>query len=326
MEVGENMKRIYGLAIVLSAMCALHGADDPDADFNLRLVDAGRKVIFDYKLFKRYNDEKFSPETRLKEINDRVADDDVTQDEMVSLRQESWSLNEADFNLNTARKQFRDRLGKSVTAYKEIREQSKENPAMKLPKESEAVLIKAELVCKSPDNLTLDVTLPSDLIKKAKPKETPVVAPKADAPKVAGPNTPGTTKADPAAASQPSGKKVDGSMVVALGKYNTILVGKVHGVLQRRDVPAGDDRKWMVVVDVKELLRGKAIPGNSVSVFITSPAESFSAYDSVDDLRNRPCIFALNLKDGVVGESESPFPQQKFDKEDVERLRDAFKE
>ena len=321
------MKSIYGLAVVLGAVCALHAADDPDADFNLRLVDAGRKVIFDYKLFQRYNDDKFSPEARLKEINDRVTGDDVTQDEMVSLRQESWSLNEADFNLNTARKQFRDRLAKSITGYKEIREQSKDNPAMKLPKESEAVLIKAELICKSPDNLALDVTLPSDLIKKTKPKETPAPTPKADAPKVAGANTPpGPAKTDVAPAGQSSGKKVDGAMVVALGKYNTILLGKVHGVLQRRDVPAGDERKWMVVVDVKELLRGKAIPGNSVSVFINSPAESFATYETVDDLRNRPCIYALTIKDGVVGESEAPFPQQKFDKEDIDRLRDAFKE
>ena len=321
------MRMVYVSVILFSAMVALRAADDPDADFNLRLVDAARKVIGDYKVFRRYNDEKFSQEARLKEVNDRVGDDDVTQEEMVSLRQETWALNEADFNLNNARKQYRDRLAKSVTAYKEIREQSKDNPALKLPKESEAALIKAELICKTPDNSTLDVSLPSDANKKAKPKETaPATGPKVATPAVPVTNPAVPAKTDPAAAGSSSGKLVDAAMVGALAKYNTILVGKVHGVLQRRDVPAGDDRKWMVVVDVKEMLRGKAPPGNSVSIFIPSPADSFTAYETVDDLRNRPCIYALNFKEGVVADFEAPFPQQKFDKDDMDRLRNAFKE
>jgi hypothetical protein len=329
------------IAALLLAPWLMWAADDAgDAD-NAQLINSARAVLNDYKLFRRYSDSKFTNETRLAEINDRVGDDDVSQDEMVSLRHEIWSLNEADFNLNTVRKGMRDHLAQSIKAYKEAREVSKTDPTLKLPKGSEALLIKTELVCQNPDSLTLDIALPTDKPARAKPKETPTqaaVPPSAPAPATrpapaptpatpavpatppATTNTtpPATTPATPAAPAKPMD-------AAALSKFETILVGRVHGIVVRRDAAANDENKFNIVVDVKEMLRGKPIPGDAVSIYVHSPSDVFGLYKDVDELKNKLCVFALNMKDGVVTDSASPFPLQKFEKDDVEALRKTVK-
>lgn len=337
------MIRTLIIALLMLGTLALKGADDPADTDNQRLIDSARAVLFDYKLYRRYSDPKFTNEVRLAEINDRVAEDDVSQDEMVSLRHEIWSLNETDFNLNTVRKGLHDHLLQSIKTYKESREVSKTDPALKLPKGTEALLIKTELVCQNPDSLTLDVALPTDK-PTAKPKEkpapgpavavapTPVPAPgphstpaTTPAPTPATPATPPATPATPAttpAAPAVPAKPMDSA---ALSKFDTIIVGRVHGVVLRRDAAVTDENKFMIVVDIKEMLRGKPIPGDAVSIYVHSPSDVFGFYKDVDELKNRLCVFALNVKDGVVSDSASPFPFQKFEKDDIDTLRKTVK-
>ena len=111
-------------------------------------------------------------------------------------------------------------------------------------------------------------------------------------------------------------------MVRIVGEYDTIFAGKIKSVSYNPNSTGGHWDRYIVVVNVTELLKGSPLPPE-VAIYIHSPAQEFPLYTQ-SQLSGKRCVWALKRKDNRIVESRAVFPGQLFDDDDLAQLRRAI--
>jgi hypothetical protein len=106
-------------------------------------------------------------------------------------------------------------------------------------------------------------------------------------------------------------------------EYDTIVVGKIKSVTIRQ-IDGPSPNRWAIVVGVSEILQGKELPHNEVTVFIHSPTLEFGI--SSTDLIGHDTCWALKRKGDDILARTAPFHLHAFKETDLDLLRQAIKE